>query len=158
MADNKKVRNAKEEIYKGITFKSRLEVSLYKVLEEQGLNPKYEPYKFHIWEGFHPTVPFYVKEKSRKTKVKEIQLKKSRILDITYTPDIVFTYGDYTVFLEVKPDYYNDVFPYKRKLFRKFLEKEDMLKMNPIYAQIGTKKNLLDFINILKKDYNNTHR
>lgn len=149
---NRKIINATPTEERGILFKSKLESSLFKYLQEEGFNPQYEPVKYHIWEGYKPLVPFYIKDK----KTKSLKLDTKKIIDITYCPDIVFKYGKYTVFIEVKPDYMNDVFPYKRKLFRKYLE-EKQLKVsdfNPIYAQIGTKKNLMEFIRILKENYN----
>ena len=62
------------------------------------------------------------------------------------------------ILVEVKPDYENDVFPYKKKLFRKFLEKqfEEISEEHlPIYVQVGTVKHLKDFIKILKEEYSN---
>lgn len=152
-AANKKVINATPTVYNNIPFKSKLEASLFKVLQDRGFNPKYEPKKYIIWEGFKPSVPFYIKDR----KTRSLKLDNKKIIDITYSPDIVFQYGLYLVFIEIKPDYMNDVFPYKRKLFRKFLEDtqiEGTTAFKPIYAQIGTKKNLLEFIKILEEEYN----
>lgn len=150
---NKKVVNATPTTVNNIAFKSKLEAMLFKILQDKGFDPQYEPFKYHIWRGFKPTVPFYIKDR----KTKSLKLDSTKLIDITYSPDIVFTYGIYIVFIEVKPDYFNDVYPYKRKLFRKFLEQtqeEESTAYKPIYAQIGTKKNLLEFINILERDYN----
>lgn len=146
---NKKVINATPVKQNGIQFKSKLESRLFKVLEDMGLNPSYEPYKFHIWEGFRPTAPFY--ERSKKTR--SLVLNTKKILDITYSPDIVFKYNDYTIFVEVKPDNFtNDVYPYKQKMFRKYME-EELSDKNPIFVRVGTIKNLKEFINILKTEY-----
>lgn len=121
---------------------------MFAILVDKGFNPKYEPYKYHIWEGFKPSVPFY--ERSKKTR--QLVNNEKKLLDITYTPDIVFEYNGYIVFVEVKPDNFtNDVYPYKQKLFRKYIE-EHFEK--PIFVRIGTKKNLLEFINILRTEYN----
>ena len=54
---NKKIRNATQSTSEGITFKSKLERSVYNTLLEKGFEPKYEPITFVIWEGFHPEIP-----------------------------------------------------------------------------------------------------
>lgn len=148
--ENKKIINATPTSYNSIEFKSKLECSIYKVLVAEGLNPKYEPQKFIVWEGFRPSAPFYARNK----KTKSIEINKTKILNITYTPDLVFKWGDYTVFVEVKPDNFtNDVYPYKQKMFRKYME-ENLKDLNPIFVRVGTIKNLKEFINILKTEYN----
>lgn len=148
--ENKKVVNATPITLNNITFKSKLEGKLFKVLVDEGLNPRYEPYKFHIWEGFKPAAPFY--ERNKKTK--SITLNDKKIIDITYTPDISFDYGKHRIFVEVKPvGFTNDVYPYKQKLFRKYMETE-LTSLNPIFVRVGTIKNLKEFINILRSNYN----
>jgi len=148
--ENKKIINATPTTIEGVAFKSKLEASIYKELLKQGLNPKYEQHKFHIWKGFKPQVPFY--ERNKKTK--SIGLNDKKIIDITYTPDITFEYGNYTIFVEVKPDgFTNDVYPYKQKLFRKYME-TNLIDKQPIFVRVGTIKNLKEFINILKTKYN----
>ena len=148
--ENRKVVNATPTTLNDITFKSKLEGKLFKVLVDEGLNPRYEPYKFHIWEGFKPAVPFY--ERNKKTK--SISLNDKKIIDITYTPDISFDYKGYRVFVEVKPDNFtNDVYPYKQKLFRKYMETE-LTNLRPIFVRVGTIRNLKEFIEILKENYN----
>jgi hypothetical protein len=129
-------------------------MNIYKAIESEGYTPLYEPITFTIWNGFKPRIPFYKKNKSSK----KLALENTKIRDITYTPDIIFYAGTRMILVEVKPDYENDVFPYKKKLFRRFLEtqfegisEEHM----PIYVQVGTIKHLKDFIKILKEEYNN---
>lgn len=152
--ENKKVINATPTTLNSIEFKSKLESRLFKVLVDEGLNPKYEPFKFHIWKGFKPSVPFYRRNK----KTKCIELNDKKIVDITYTPDIAFDYGKYKIFVEVKPDNYtNDVYPYKQKLFRKYME-VNMTDLNPIFVRVGTIKNLKEFISILKTEYSDEHQ
>jgi hypothetical protein len=152
--ENAKVINATPCSYNGIDFKSKLEMNIYKAIESEGYVPLYEPITFTIWNGFKPRIPFYKKNKSSR----KMALENTKIRDITYTPDIIFYAGTRMILVEVKPDYENDVFPYKKKLFRRFLEtqfegisEEHM----PIYAQVGTIKHLKDFIKILKEEYNN---
>lgn len=152
--ENAKVINATPCSYNGIDFKSKLEMNIYKAIESEGYTPLYEPITFTIWNGFKPRIPFYKKNKSSR----KMALENTKIRDITYTPDIIFYAGTRMILVEVKPDYENDVFPYKKKLFRRFLEtqfegisREHM----PIYVQVGTIKHLKDFIKILKEEYNN---
>ena len=152
--ENAKVINATPCSYNGIDFKSKLEMNIYKAIENGGYAPLYEPITFTIWNGFKPRIPFYKKNKSSR----KMALENTKIRDITYTPDIIFYAGTRMILVEVKPDYENDVFPYKKKLFRRFLEtqfegisEEHM----PIYVQVGTIKHLKDFIKILKEEYNN---
>ena len=100
----------------------------------------------------YQTYAFYKKEK----KSKKMILDDTKIRDITYTPDIIFYAGTKMILVEVKPDYENDVFPYKKKLFRRFLEEQfDGISEEhmPIYVQVGTIKHLKEFIAILKKEY-----
>lgn len=146
---NKKIVNATPTTIDSISFKSKLEGKLFKVLVDEGLNPRYEPYKFHIWKGFKPSVPFY--ERNRRTK--SISLNDVKIIDITYTPDIVFDYGEHRVFVEVKPDNFtNDVYPYKQKIFRKYMETE-LTELSPIFVKVGSIKNMKEFIHILKTEF-----
>ena len=153
-SENAKVINATPCSYNGINFKSKLEMNIYKAIESEGYTPLYEPITFTIWNGFKPRIPFYKKNKSSR----KMALENTKIRNITYTPDIIFYAGTRMILVEVKPDYENDVFPYKKKLFRRFLEtqfegisEEHM----PIYVQVGTIKHLKDFIKILKEEYNN---
>lgn len=148
--ENKKIINATPTVVDGVAFDSKLESKLFNVLVDEGFNPRREPRKFYIWEGFKPTIPFYKRDK----KTKSMKLNNMRLIDITYTPDICFDYGKYTVFVEVKPDgFTNDVYPYKEKMFRKYME-ANLKDINPIFVRVGTIKGLNEFINILKTKYN----
>ena len=147
-AINKKVRNATKIIDSNISFDSKLELKIYRTLVEEGFTPARQPLKLHVWEGFKPTVPFYKRGPDKK-----LALQNKKVLDVTYTPDFVVKYNKYTIFIEVKPDSFtNDVYPYKEKFFRKFLENNK--EMNPIFLRVGTIRALKEFIEILKKDYN----
>ena len=61
---NNKVKNAQIIVYNEITFKSKLDLMAYKLLEEKGFNPQYEQNTFIIWQGFKPVVPFFTKNNS----------------------------------------------------------------------------------------------
>lgn len=134
--------NNKQLEYEGLYFDSMTEVSVYKHLKEEGFNPLREPVKYVIWEGFRPTVPFY----NRDLKTKMLVLDKKKIQSITYTPDFQFTHAGYTVIIEVKGKE-NDVFPYKKKLFRKLLESYGKV----IFFEIRTIRQLKQAITIIKE-------
>ena len=139
---NKKIRGATSLVSDGISFKSQLEVVIYKELLRAGFNPKYEERKFVIWEGIKPTKPFY----NRDIQTKMLKLDMGKMRDITYTPDFTFEYNDYFIIIEAK-GYENDTFPIKKKMFRKILESYN----KALYFEIFTKKQLVDAIKIIKE-------
>ena len=124
---NKKIKNDKNKVYNNIKFRSLLELKVYKLLTEEGLKPEYEKYTYTIWDTFIPTIPFYTKNKFKKNHKSIKVLSSSTVLDsripsaITYTPDFYFEYGSKKIIVEAK-GMPNDVFPYKFKIFRKYLE------------------------------------
>nr|DAH94503.1 MAG TPA: Endonuclease [Caudoviricetes sp.] len=140
--ENKKIKNASPLEYDGISFKSKLEKMTYQTLKEQGFPIEYEPHKFVLWQGFHPTVPFYNRDKSTRM----LKLESKKIIDITYTPDFVFTYNGFLVVIETK-GMENDCFYLKKKMFRKWLEDNHP---KSIYFEIYTKKQLLQAISIIQ--------
>lgn len=139
---NKKVLNAKPLTYKGIKFKSHLEVLVYTELVKEGFKPQYEPKTYVLWEGFKPTVPFYDVDKETKL----LKLNDKKIIDIRYTPDFRFEYKGTTIYIEAKGKE-NDVYYIKKKLFRNYLERNEKKSM---YFEVHTKKQLLQAINIIK--------
>lgn len=140
--ENKKIKNASPLEYDGISFKSKLEKMAYQTLKENGFTVEYESQKFVIWEGFKPTIPFYNKDKITRL----LKLENKKIINITYTPDFIIRYKEYLVILELK-GLENDIFPLKKKMFRKWLEEHEP---NSIYFEIYTKKQLLQAIEIIK--------
>lgn len=157
---NKKIRNATQSISGGITFKSKLESSVYNTLLEQGFEPKYEPITFVIWEGFRPTIPYYDRETNYQRDVrlaasggssaKMLVRKKARILNVQYTPDFYFKYNDLNVYIEAK-GIENDVFYLKKKMFIKYLDDLYLEKgERSIYFEVYTRKQLLQAIEIIK--------
>lgn len=157
---NKKIRNATQSISGGVTFKSKLEKSIYDTLLEQGFNPKYEPITFVIWEGFRPTIPYYDRETNYQRDVrlaasggssaKMLVRKKARILNVQYTPDFYFKYNDLNVYIEAK-GIENDVFYLKKKMFIKYLDDLYLEKgEKSIYFEVYTRKQLLQAIEIIK--------
>lgn len=142
MAENKKIKNASPLEYNGISFKSKLEKMVYQTLRENNLPVEYEPQKFIIWEGFKPTVPFYNKDKSTRM----LKQDSKKLINVSYTPDFVFRYNNHLVIIEAK-GMENDLFPMKKKMFRKWLEDNEP---KSIYFEIYTKKQLLQAIDIIK--------
>lgn len=141
MAENKKIKNARESVFNGITFKSKLEESFYKTLKAANLDPDYELMKFILIDGFRPTVPFYNRSKS-----KVFRLDMSKVRDITYTPDFTLLYNDTLFIIEAK-GIENDTYPLKKKLFRRLLES---MKVPCVYFEVHTKRELLEVIKIIK--------
>ena len=110
---NKKVRNATSKVYKGIKFRSKLELFTYRKLEEAKIKALYEKKKYVLQEGFH-----YPEECYEPHKTKGYINNTYKVRDITYTPDFVDPNGKWII--EVK-GFANDVFPIKWKLFKNYL-------------------------------------
>lgn len=115
---NKKVRNAVSKVYKGIKFRSKLELFTYRKLEEAGIKSLYEERKFVLMEGFRFEQDSIEPSNKRATKGEYIN-NADKVRDITYTPDFVDPNGKWII--EVK-GFANDVFPLKWKLFKKHLQ------------------------------------
>lgn len=141
---NNKVKNAQIIVYNEITFKSKLDLMAYKLLEEKGFKPQYEQNTFIIWQGFKPVVPFFTKNKAR-----QVINNNKKLINITYTPDIYFEYRGYKVIIEMK-GFTNDVYPIKVKLFRKYIEQlQD--SNNYLLFELYTKQQLLTAIQIIEE-------
>lgn len=161
ISKNKKIRNATTCSNGNITFKSKLEKTAYNILEELGLQPKYEPKTFTVFESFVPSVPFYTKEtdkqmEKRTKNTKEIKTKlltknNSTVLKISYTPDIYIKYNNLDVWIELK-GFCNETYSYRKKLFRKYLE-DHYQKGTVIFFEIYSKQQLLNMVQILKENY-----
>lgn len=142
LTENKKIRNASPLEFEGISFKSKLEKTVYLTLREHNLPALYEPHKFILWQGFKPSVPFYNRDKVSRL----LKLENKKLVDITYTPDFVFSYNGWLVIIEAK-GLENDVFPLKKKLFRKWLEEH---QPKSIFFEVYTKRQLLQAVSIIK--------
>jgi hypothetical protein len=110
---NKKIRNAISSVYKGIKFRSKLELFTYQQLEQAGIKSLYEKKKFVLMEGFR--FPNRTVEPHKTKGYIDMTVK---IRDITYTPDFVDPNDKWII--EVK-GFANDVFPLKWKLFKNHL-------------------------------------
>lgn len=141
---NKKVRNAKTCIYDGIKFRSKLEVDVYKVLVEYGLNPQYEPDKILLLNSLRPRHSWYyngVLQLTKTGKPKTIEKK-------TYTPDFKIVVGDTTIYIEAK-GHPNDAYPVTRKLFLHWLNEHGD---NIIFSEVRSVAALHRFIKTLNLD------
>lgn len=142
-ASNRKIINATPMKVGKIQFKSTTEARVYKTLKESGFDPKYEPVTFTIWKGFYPTVPFLTKDKKG-----NLVPGGTKLQSMHYTPDFIMKYKGYTVIVEVK-GFENDVFPYKFKIFRKYMETHSR-GGKVILAMIYSKKMALQLADYLK--------
>lgn len=145
MTENKKIKNATPCVaFDGTQMRSKLETRVYKWLYDLGIRPSYECEVFTYWEGPRPTVPFYDLSRSR-----HCYKNMKKLISMKYTPDFIFYHGNIKVIIEAKGSE-NDQFPIRKKLFRAYLE---TLDYPVIYAEIYTKRQLKEFIEILKNDY-----
>jgi len=140
---NKKVLNATPLEYGGIRFRSKLEVTAYKTLQEAGFNPVYEPRAYILQEGFD-TPNLYLRKTPKGRDLK----RGTHFLPITYTPDMeVECMGKVFVF-EVK-GFADAKFPLKKKMFFKWLL--DNGKLNYGYFEVHSKRNVLQAIEIMRE-------
>lgn len=139
---NRRILNATPTVASdGTEMKSKIEARMYETLLQLGFHPKYEEEVFVYWEGIKPTVPFYDMGKKRK-----LRLNMKKLVDMKYKPDFTFDYEGIKVIIEIK-GWENDQFSIRKKLFRAYLE---TVQYPVIYAEIFTKKQLLEFIEHLK--------
>ena len=115
---NKKVRNAVSKVYKGIKFRSKLELFTYKKLEEAGIKSLYEERKYVLMEGFRFEQESIGPRSKRARKVEYIN-NSDKVREIMYTPDCVAPNNEWII--EVK-GFANDVFPLEWKLVKKHLQ------------------------------------
>lgn len=134
-------------IFEDIQFKSQLEVRLYKTLIKLYKNVEYESKTFELVPTIRCyNIPFY--NRIGKTFKQDTRPLRS----ITYTPDFSFVHNGITVYVEAK-GMENDVFPYKRQLFRRFLEN---LNKPVMYFEVRTVKEIMEMDKILQKESSDT--
>lgn len=149
--ENKKVRNATLCEWDGIKFRSMLEKKSYIMLTEEGFNPEYEKKTFHVWEGKKFLIPCYDQHVDRKLHKKVWGLNAYKPLDVKYTPDFTFSIHDSSgadrmVIVECKGQQ-NDVYPYKKKLFMRWLEENIPGSM---FFEVHNQRQLKSAIEIIK--------
>lgn len=140
--ENKKVRGTKEVVVNGIKFKSTIEGKVYEWLLEEGIQPKYEAKTYELSTSIRPTIPFF----NRIGKLFGIDMRP--VQSITYTPDFTFEFNGIFIIIEVKGKE-NDVFPYKRNLFRKYLED---IETPVMFFEVRTKKELKETLRIIRAE------
>lgn len=162
MSNNNKVKNAKNTSLGDVKFRSKLEKNCYIELQKAGLDFKYEAIKFVLWEGFRPENitlinNFYSTGKRTKKKFnkyekvlcKDLYKDNSKIGNITYTPDFIVKRDKVYIIIETKGNP-NDVFPYKKKMFLKYLEEIDT-DYKFVYMELRNNGQIKDAIELIKK-------
>ena len=124
---NKKIKNATVTIYNGITFRSKLEAECAKILEEEGVKYRYEPFKITLLPSF----------KYNGTTYRCWQ----------YSPDFV-VYNN--IIIEIK-GFPNDVWGYKKKMILKYIIDHDYIYE---FYEVKNKKQLRELIKELKAKNN----
>lgn len=140
---NKKIKNAKHIIFDGHEFKSKLEYTVYKTLVEAGFKPAYEKRTYTLVDSFKPKISFFTKDRN-----KHLVLDDKTVRKMTYTPDFTMKYKGYFIIIESK-GIPNDVYPYKRKIFRSILEKTVEFE-KILFFEVYSKTNVIEMIDILK--------
>lgn len=138
----------------GIKFKSGLECFCYEALIQAGFKPMYEQQKFKIFEGFYNNfLKIYLPSKKSKNKKNTyLQVKSSKILDITYTPDFIINLPTCLVIIEIKGRA-NDRYPYIRKLFFKHIEEYAALNNLIVYFfEPHNQSHVTDMLKILLEE------
>ena len=149
--ENKKVRGTRECWYKGIHFRSTIEMKMYILLEDAGLNPEYEKHTFCIWKGKKFSVPCYDLHNNRKLKRDVWEINTYKPLNWKYTPDFVCYVPDSEgilrmMVIEAKGKA-NDIWPYKKKLFRSWLEEN---APHSIFFEVHNQKQMKAAIEVIK--------
>ena len=146
---NRKIINATPAVASdGTEMKSKMEVRIYETLLSLGIKAKYEEEIFTYWEGIRPTVPFYDLETNHnKPTYRHLRKNMKKFVSMSYKPDFTFDYKGVKIIIEVK-GWENDQFAIRKKLFRAYLE---TLKEPVVYAEIFTKRQLLEFMEELTK-------
>lgn len=141
--ENKKIKNAHKVVYDNITFDSDLEKLVYKTLVEQGIHPAYEGTTYVLVPDIRPTKPFFVR--GPKT---GFHYEMKPLPSITYTPDFSFTLNGIYVIIEAKGKP-NDVYPYKRNLFRRIVEE---MTTPTMFFEVRSKRELLQALEIVRME------
>ena len=120
-SENKKVRGAQKQVYRGIKFQSRLELFTYKELKKAGIEFQYEKHRFELQEKFTYDGECIEKRKKKGKMIFEPLSKNIRA--ITYLPDFVNLKDRWII--EVK-GLRTQSFDLRWKLFKKYLAKNGL--------------------------------
>ena len=143
-SENKKVKNATEVIYNGIKFRSKTELKMYQLMHKEGFTPDFESQSFILWDGCYLQKPFYYEGEPVITKNGHTK----KLQDWVYTPDFIITLGGCSFIIEVKGNP-NDLWPYKRKLFLKHIDK----MKDTYFFEVKTIKGLKKTLSVIKSIY-----
>lgn len=149
-SNNKKIKGATLAEYNGIKFKSILECSCYKKLENSGFDFSYESEKITLWDGIKlQNTKVYAPKKIKAGKYNKFLEPQTRaLLNTTYTPDFIVTKGNYKIYFDVKGKE-NDIYPIKKKMFLKTLEERND-GINYIFFEPHNVRQMLQAIEIIK--------
>ena len=106
-----------------------------------GITPKFESKTVTLLEGFRPSRTWYFDGEKELTKTG----KNKKLQDWEYTPDFVITMNGYTFYVEAKGNP-NDLWPYKRKMFIKWLESQP----NCYFFEVKTIRGLVKSVEEMK--------
>lgn len=123
--ENKKIKNATPTIYKGVQYRSKLEVRFAMMLDAEN-------------------IPFAYEEETWVVLDKQTYMGKT-IRCVTYTPDFIIG----NVVVEIK-GFRNDVFPLKRKLIIKFINENRPDTLFFEAKTVADMRMVVDFIKRLK--------
>lgn len=120
--ENKKIKNATPTTYKGVQYRSKLEVRFAMMLDAE-------------------KIPFAYEEETWVVLDKQTYMGKT-IRCVTYTPDFIIG----NVVVEIK-GFRNDVFPLKRKLIIKFINEN---RPNTVFIEAKTVADMRAAVDIIK--------
>jgi len=155
---NKKIANATEITIDNIHFKSKLEAKCYTLLKEAGLNFEYEKVTIELLPGFRPTFKlFEVYKKGTMERRLTKTGKQPMVRSISYTPDFVWHDNVSKLIIIETKGYRNDVYPYKKKLLFRYLDRYYENTRQEVYffepVNVTTLKQTIEIIkNILKNE------
>lgn len=144
---NNKVRNAKVCEYQGITFKSKLELTCYKLLIGAGLKASYEPKRILLLKSFRMKNTRLYSPITIRGVGKSYGLNTRPVMDMTYTPDFfIENYKGYDIYFDTK-GMPNETYPLKKKLFLAWAE--DQCK-NILFFEPHNQAQIIKSIQIIK--------
>lgn len=115
---DRRLIKANKTTYKGKKFQSRLESYMFKLLDDNGIDARYEEESFTIINSFY--FPFSSYEKTLGSSSKILLDKGNKThLGIKYTPDFIIKNGEQQIIIECK-GLATDVFSMRFKLFKKW--------------------------------------
>ena len=142
---NKKVRNATLCEYKGIKFRSKLEVFCYKELLKLKVPIKYEEERIELYPKFSNQVHVFQPNRN-----KILAEKPCKFLPITYTPDFILEWKDKLIVVEAKGRP-NDSYPLKKKMFLNYLGEIERVQQTECYFfEPHNQRQMLQCIEIIK--------